>query len=346
MKTIYSLVIGLFCLNACLHAQSSSGQIKDSEPRYIHGLVLDLDGKPAANRKVSLRGISRNAVGGSLDEDGSRYYQFTTDLNGHFQVRLWSKEDPKDYERPTGTIYVVVVDPSAQDAGAVSPQLTNPAGIPEDGLDLTLKIQKGFTVDGKIVDYEDPSKPMKGINVGCNNDLNVDTHTGYGGELFSQSTVTDQLCRFEIQHIYPEEDPNLSISANWLRTMIDGKWVDLKQTKVVPASGTNSAVVEIQASDKNLFRYHGHVASKDHALIPNAEIVLGPTSGQNSDWWANNHHFETIPVDAKGDYEYMSPTPWVRFIRAQGEGVESPDQENPPPGKYDFVLTPGKEKNQ
>jgi len=324
----------------------TSAKSKDSEPRYIHGLVLDLDGKPAANRKVSLRGISRNAVGISLEGAASRYYQFTTDLKGRFQVRLWTEEDPKGEDRPTGSMYVVVVDPSAQDAGAVSPRFYNPASIPSGGLNLTLQIQKGFTVNGRIVDYEDPTKPMKGIKVGCGNDLHVDTHTGYGGALFLQSSVTDQLGRFEIQHIYPEEDPNLSISANWLRTKIDGKWVDEPVTKVVLPTEPNSSVFEIQASDKNLFRYYGHVASKDNTLIPKAEIVLAPTSSQDSDYWGNYHHFVSIPVDAKGDYEYMAPTPWVRFIRAQAEGFDAGVQDDPAPGKYDFVLTAGKEKSQ
>ncbi len=337
----------MICLNVTVHAQSSSEQKTDSEPRYIHGLVLDLDGKPAANRKVTLRGISHDALGISLEGAASRYYQFTTDLKGRFQVRLWTEDDPSDYARPYGSMYALVVDPSAQDAGAVSQRLTNLASIPQDGLNLTLQIQKGFTVDGKIVDYEDPTKPMKGISVRCNNDLHAETMTGSGGEFFSQNTVTDRLGHFKIQHVYPGEDPSLSISVNWLRTKLDGKWVDGPVTKVVPATGTNSAVVEIQASGKNLFRYCGHVASKDNALITNAEIVLAPSSCPDPDDRGINLHDETIPVDAKGDYEYMAPTPWVGFIRAQAEGyLNLRIKTTHPPGKYDFVLTPVKEKNQ
>ena len=119
--------------------------------------------------------------------------------------------------------YALVVDRGPEDAGAVSQRFIfekdegtssanagradewdEPLTVRDGDIELRLPIVRGVTLEGRILDYSHPDRPLAGIKVVSNNDLQCESHTGRGGEILEQTVTTDEHGRFRLQHIYPK----------------------------------------------------------------------------------------------------------------------------------------------
>lgn len=349
------------------------------EGRVIRGVVLNVDGTPAAGRQVSLIGLSRGAVRPGSDGERVEGWDFTTDKDGAFTASLNGAglQDLKD-PRPGPGSYVFIVLPSDSDAGAVSPHLLNYAErpswydeecedwgkyllVPPTGVNLRLQIMKGVTLKGRVVKYPEGKEPMAGVAVNTFSDLNAESHTGRGGEVFLHSAVTDAQGNFEITHIYPAkffvslcwDYGNLGglWDAIWLKTkMTKGRWIFDAVDGLAPRAGQEVVELEIMAADKPSFPYTGVVKNDAGAPVAGAEVTFGVSYHKAPRTWGDYHRYEHTVTKPDGSYEILLSTPWVRGMAVEAAGYERADswvdEENRAlqPGAYDFVLKrqPGK----
>jgi len=358
-------------------AQQTPEQKRGASFRVIRGVVIGLDGKPAAGRDVHLVGLSRGSMGPQDDDpNADARWTFKTDASGRFTARIMDLDAWSDkQQRPGWGEYALVVEHSDRDAGAVSRKFTNnktpppedvdiykdewgeSVPLPPAGLDVTLKIERGLTLKGRVVDYSNTGRGLPGVSVSSCNDLHADTHTGYGGEILDRSTTTDADGSFTLTHIYPAifnvslGEPARSPSTEnltWLKTKRDGRWLDDAVDSLEPAPGQKEMELVIAASDKLLFRYHGEVTGPDGRPVSGAQVWIGVSFHRDGGSFEDNHASLHATTNADGAYDILIPTPWVRGIGARKEGFRNAEQWGPdddpgiPPGEYDFKLTPGK----
>lgn len=348
--------------------------------RVIRGVVLNVDGSPAPGRQVSLVGLSRGAMRIDMEERGFKGWDFTTDKDGAFTASLdgAGRRDLTD-PRPGPGTYVFIVLPSDSDAGAVSPHLLNSTErpseyeernnewgkyltVPPTGMDLRLQIMKGITLKGRVVKYPEGKEPMAGLGVNIFHDLYAGTHTGYGGEIFPRSAVTDARGNFEISHIYPSKffvslcwdygNRGGTWDATWLKTKtVGGKWIFDAVSGQVPRAGHEVVEIEIMAAEKPSFQYSGVVKDASGNPVAGAEVRFGLSYHKVPRTWADYHHGESTVTKPDGSYEILLSTPWVRGMAVEAAGYERADRWDPDdnssytPGTYDFVLKrqpPGK----
>jgi len=364
-RLAYSLGL-LICLSMPLAHGGEGG-------RVIRGVVLNVDGSPAAGRQVSLIGLSRGAMRIDMEERGFKGWDFTTDKDGAFTASLdgAGRRDLAD-PRPGPGTYVFIVLPSDSDAGAVSPHLLNyterPSEyddrndewgkyltVPPTGMDLRLQIMKGITLKGRVVKYPEGKEPMAGLGVNTFHDLYAETHTGYGGEIFLNSAVTDAQGNFEISHIYPSKffvslcwdygNRGGTWDATWLKTkMAKGRWIFDAVDGQVPRAEKEVVELEIMAAEKPSFRYNGVVKDASGDPVAGAEVNFGLSYHKVPRTWADDHHYQSIMTKPDGSYEILLSTPWVRGMAVEAAGYERADRwvddENKTlqPGAYDIVL--------
>jgi hypothetical protein len=373
-----ALLISSCLLSAVPAALSAPVQNEAAKFRVVRVTVLGLDGKPAAGRSVYLAGLSRGSMG--PDDDNAKadgWWSFTTDAKGRFTARLaefdtWSDKQ----QRPGWGKYALVVERSGHDAGAVSRKFINSKIAPENisdyqdewgtpeilttaGLDLILQIQAGIRLRGRVIDYSNPEHPLAGLPVTLCNDLHADTHTGYGAEIFDQSATTDADGRFTFSHIYPAEfhvalgqDPaSRTPSAEgtiWLKTKLGDKWRDDALNSLTPTPEKSEMKIEIMATDKALFRYHGKVTDAAGRPVAGAKVWLGVSFDSEGGSYRDNHTFRNATTKRDGVYDMLLPTPWVNGIGARKEGFidaeqwTSDDTASIRPGEYNIRMSPAK----
>lgn len=351
-RTIAAATLVL-CSALCLSAPATNAA-HDGSIAVVHGLVLGVDGKPARNRTVVLKGISRGTLGFSEDDPSySKHWKFTSDEEGRFSARIWSAWQDVD-PQPGPGIYALVVLPSNNDAGAVSPWLRffhggygenpinewgKPVVIGSKGLNLTLKIQSGVTIKGQILDYEVPHNPLEGVAVACEHDLHAQSHTGYGGELFHKNTVTDSNGTFTFNHVYPAVCKIiLGSNLDWLKTKAGDHWEDDVDFEIHPEKA-ESRTLGIMAATRPLFRFWGHVQDPEGHPIPDATVTLSVQRESDPNRW-RGFGFHCVQTNKQGNYETMAETPWIEFICAEAQGFERAALDGPEikPGKHDLVL--------
>jgi hypothetical protein len=334
--------------------------------RIIHGVVLGLDGKPAAHRKVQLVGLSRGSTRPYSDLPEGRVpgWDFTTDRQGRFTVPIgdfatW--DDPKN--RPGWGTYALVVESSPDDAGAVSSRFFHDArqahslhvtndgwgdilDLPAEGLNLTLQVKPGVTLEGTLEDAAHPGRPLAGVNVTTHNDLGSESHTGHGGEILWQSAKTDGQGRYTIRHIYPAAFTvgleTMGPEATWLKTKVDGAWVDdVRDVVTAPADVT---MLDIMASKKPLYRYFGRVVDDQGQPVAGAQVAFGLSLHPEVRTFEDDHTYSFATTRADGRYQIELETPWVRGLDAEAKGYERQDLWTPSdtptdaPGEYNFTL--------
>jgi protocatechuate 3,4-dioxygenase beta subunit len=302
------------------------------------------------------RGISRGTLGFSEDDPNySKHWKFTSDEEGHFTTLIASEKDA-DGPKPGPGIYALVVLPQNEDAGAVSPwlrffeggydeDLTNEWGktivAGAEGLNLTLRIQRGETITGQVLDYEIPHKPLKGVEVHCEHDLHAQTHTGRGAELFDKGTITDDNGVFRFSHVYPAACSirlRGDYKYTWLKTKLDGQWADTVDFEIHPENATNRTL-GIMAATRPLFCFSGHVQDQEGHPIPDATVTLSVQLQSDPSEW-RGWGFHGVQTDQQGNYKTMTETPWIQFIYAEAKGFARADLDCPDiqPGKHDLVL--------
>jgi hypothetical protein len=265
--------------------------------------------------------------------------------------------------------YALFVDPSPQDAGAVSQRFFHFAGsdgaasqlksddewgaflnLPPQGLSITLQIQAGVTLEGRIWDYTHPDLPVSGVKVSISNDLHADSHTGWGGAIFQKQVVSDAQGRFVIKHIFPvkfyasldglySEDGG----AYWLKTKINGQWDETVGDEIAPKSDEKVVHLELMAAKDAVFRYFGKVADANGQPISGAKVTFGMSWHNFPRTWSDEHNYESATTDASGRYEIKLGTPWVRGMDSEAEGWKRLDRWNDEgpafsPGEYNFTM--------
>jgi len=369
LLTLFRACLGLVMLNA------AAVGAEEKSFRVIRGTVLDLDGSPAPGREVLLIGLSRGSSRSYESTHGAaEFWNFRTDGRGQFTARLgefktW--EDP--LERPGWGTYVFVVSAERDDAGAVSPHLSSvPRGdtgdfgpadewgpcrnVPSQGLDLTLQVQAGLTLTGRVVAWPDGKTPLAGLRVFTHNDLYSESHTSHGGEILERSAETDAGGRFTITHIYPvrfyvglgaprglhglSDDPGC-----WLKTRLpDGRWTEDVLDVLAPPAHARAMTIEIMATAKPAFRYHGLVTAAHGAPIAGAKVAFGVSFHPRVSTFEDDHTYLSAVTGRDGSYEILLPSPWVRGMDAEAAGYarsdrwDDSDAASFPPGEYDFTL--------
>jgi len=355
---LLALGVGLLGAQNPFHSLSAA----KTRFRVIHGVVFGLDGKPAAHRNVHLVGLSRGSTRPCSDTPGGRIagWDFTTDRRGRFAVPMgdfatW--DDPKD--RPGWGTYALVVEASADDAGAVSSrffhdgrrnQASCPANdgwgpilnLPPEGLNLALQVKPGVTLQGTLEDAAHPGRPLAGVTISVHNDLSTETHTGHGGEILRQSAVTDARGRYTVRHIYPAGFAIDLKGATWLKTKIDGAWSDDPRDVVVTPEGDTR--LDIMAAREASCRYFGRVVDDQGRPVVGAQVAFGLSLHPDVRTFEDDHTYCFATTRADGRYEIELETPWVRGMDAGAKGCERQDLWTPSdtptdaPGEYNFTL--------
>lgn len=142
-----------------------------------------------------------------------------TDKKGRFIFHFFNR--PHDFSSPSVGTYAIIAEGSLQDAGAVSTRFIWNPGQPfvdntrpatewlpplpfqDSVLHLILRLQEGFTLEGRIWDYAHPDKPFPGLEFHVYDDLYAETHTGAGAEIFLRTANVDRNGRFKLEHCFP-----------------------------------------------------------------------------------------------------------------------------------------------
>jgi hypothetical protein len=352
---------------ACL---LSRGEAKDpARFREVRVQVLGVDGKPAADREVFLMGLSRSGMGNAKDEG----WHFKSDADGRFVVRLAEfKSVDERSDLPGWGEYALVSNPTAGDAGALSDFIVHSSESPKEAaknsrdwgptrvtgkeaLHLTMRVHEGVTLRGRVVDYLNPKQGQADVPLNVCIDLQTDTHTGYGGEIFERVTKTDAEGRFTISQVYPAPittrlgvDPQGPIGKFvWLKTQRgDGKWVPDADDTIVPKRGVGEYEINIMAANRPLFRYSGKVTDRAGKPVEGATLTFGVSFHRQISTYEDSHHTEKTTSKPDGTYDVLLSTPWISgmvveqkgFVRKDrwAEGDEAPFA----PGVYNLKLQP------
>jgi hypothetical protein len=334
--------------------------------RIVHVHVIDTRQQPAANRKIRLVGLERWCLQQGPIEDTDRFWRFVTDAHGNVDVPIGNFASWEGGEsRPGWGAYKVVAEGGPEDAGGISDgfwfdestvpghQLDPITKVPPGGADRTIKLQEGFTLQGRIVDDQDTDKPLVGLQVDTNCDLELDTHTGHGGAFLFRHATTDAQGNFRFRHLFP--DPiHISLSpvdnppAVWIKTWADGKWEDGVDDVMSPTDAGGVVQLEIGASVSPHFSYSGRVLNSAGQPVVDAKVQLLPSRHPQPDYddehGLNNLDCASVATNSKGGYRITSSTPWANSISADSAGhqgrVYNIHGDTLPPGHYDLKLSP------
>jgi hypothetical protein len=347
--------------------------------RLVHVQVLEADGRPALHRDVYLRGWDRGALGPSADfefpvgpDDLAKArtsgWIFTTDDHGRLTVRLGNFAGSKDKAgRPGWGVYALLVDQRPNEAGAVSQRFCyGPAKgrvhetdypaewgriltLPPAGRALTMRVQTGFTLRGRLVDDRDHRTPLPNVTVTTWNDLGIDTHTGYGGQIFFHTATTDADGEFEIPHEYHNK---LYFKLGgfpygtglWMTTRDDDRWIPQEEDIIdPPVNGDLRLEFGVLINQK--FHYTGRVTDAAGKPVSDADVEAGISSQPKADTYADTHHFERTKTDADGKYDLAASSPWATFLTAEDKvhghvDLAWPGYDSPPipPGTYNLTF--------
>lgn len=328
----------------------------------IHVRVLEQDGQPARGRKVALFDLSQWAARGDEGEkESDPHWNFVTDAHGHLVVKL--HDDDGDEGIPGWGVYALYVRARPRDAGAFSPYLVHlkttelrdeelsarshlewgrPLGVTTKRMELALRIQRGFTVTGRVMKYPRGRTPWPGVEVYGAYDLNAATRTGYGGNLAGPETKTDAQGRFTLRHVYPSLC-HLGLSEAWIETKRSGRWrenEDLSEQVKPPRQGAKFSL-EMMAARAGSFRYFGHVENEAHEPLAGITVTFGLSSQPHATRYS--HRGTDTTTDGNGNYEMRTDTPWVPWITVEAKGFQTIHRSNDDdaplrPGRYDLTL--------
>jgi hypothetical protein len=319
-----------------------------------------------------LRGWDRNALGPEVflfpefpasrkewAEARSSGWLFTTDKQGRFTVRIGDFAVANDDAPPGWGTYALVINPGSNDAGAVSqrfwsgsadqstsernwpPEWGQPLPLPPEGLTLTVRLHRGFTFRGTLVNDRNHRTPLRNITVTTWNDLGIDTHTGYGGQIFYHSATTNAEGGFKIPHEY---DNKLYVKTGGLSmTTQHHGWVPQKEDTIDPPKG-NELRLQIGALINQQFHYTGRVTDAEGKPVAGADVVMGISSQPEAESWGDYHHFEQTRTGSDGKYDLAATSPWGRFLSAEDKvhgrvDLNWPGYDSPiPPGSYNLTF--------
>jgi hypothetical protein len=337
--------------------------------RNIRVLVIDVDGTPAASRQMDLVGLERWSLAPYSDSP-SRFWHFRTNRYGRAVVPIgefagWENNE----ERPGWGVYALVVASGKHDAGGVSsrfwfddapthhgyepnrgwaPEWGPFVHVPEEGLDLTITLQRGFTLKGRVVDDQHPDVPLAGMEIRTGNDLHAETHTGYGGAIFGSYAMTDAQGRFSLPHQFPNTLYVNVSPAIWLKTQVGRDWAEVQDNTVAPPTSGKIVELNIGAARIPRFRYTGLIRDAAGKPVAGAQVNFQVMSSANplNMTWEESHSAQQAVTRSDGTYEFLSPTPWVAGIYVDLNGKrgtnfeKSSEDQVLAPGEYDLMFAP------
>ncbi len=202
--------------------------------------------------------------------------------------------------------------------------------------------QTGFTFYGRLVDDRDHRTPLANVTVRTWNDLEIDTHTGLGGQIFLHSATTNSNGEFTIPHEYYNK-LYVNLGGLWMTTEHNG-WIRQDEDVINPPS-ENGLRLLFGVLMNQEFHYTGTVTDADGKLVPDADIVIGISSQPKAESWGDTHHFERTKTDAEGKYDLAASSPWGTFLEAEDKihgrvDLKWPGYDSPPipPGRYDLTF--------
>ena len=312
-------------------------------------LVIDEEGRAVEGARVRLYGIERYSRM-PPDDDGLDptfifnpifIWDFVTDPQGRFAAWFGKFNEhlyshfTGDWRPGFGEFYLVASRTGY--AGGVSRRIENwgedesgegwfenewysddrPAVRLHDGRSNRVKIvmRRGFTLRGRVIDTK--GNPAPNVTVTVNDDLHVDTHTGYGGAFFEQRAVTNSQGRFQIQRIYPNRF-YLGVGRtdwHWFKTRIGRKQFRIPLGMVDPPTGAREVEITITVSRTPPFHHKGRVTDKAGKGIGNLPVVIGLSWNWPPSDYADNHHSERTETRADGTFELLSDAPFAQWVQ-------------------------------
>jgi hypothetical protein len=291
-------------------------------------------------------------------------WDFVTDESGRCVVKLRDAKWDGLNSIPGWGTYAIRVDGGPDDAGAFSPFLIHeedewsrkdemqrrkqlewgrPIIVARRKMDLTLRLEPGFTIRGRVLRYPG-GEPWPEVEVSGAYDLYAESHTGHGGEVPGPTATTDAEGRFTLRQIYPSKY-FLQLSKTWLQTKRDrGPWVTDCLDQIEPARGQSIVSLQIVATAGKPFRVFGHVQDAAHHPLAGAQVGVGHAAHRRPYEW-HEEQDEHVATDAAGNYEAWIAHPWVMDITVNAG--QHPETEFPGsnegiarfrPGRYDFTL--------
>jgi protocatechuate 3,4-dioxygenase beta subunit len=348
-----------------------SGQVRE-----FRVTLLDQHGKPLPGIPVDLYGMRRGGRWPSQDDanprDAGPWWHFTTDDSGQILARFplsegrWEKPVPR-----AGRFHFVVDLPDGR--RAVSPAVFHEVSrvdwrdeeaaeweedsnegriFTRDVGSITLRLAKGRVITGTVVDAE--GKPLPGRHISAIHDLHIESRTGAGGEIFTESATSDAAGVFKLKNVHTAAC-KLSMEGEgyWSRTQVtqrtpDGttttRWVggSIKLPQFSPETEVGLRIEVAPEAPK--YRYHGRVTDPYDKPLAGLHVIAGVSHHATPQTWSDSHSFVSAVTDAAGRWEILVASPWVRFFDVRptefgnsllkGEDYESDDLGLAAPGEY------------
>ncbi|HSI64101.1 MAG TPA: hypothetical protein VLE43_13320 [Candidatus Saccharimonadia bacterium] len=339
--------------------------------------LLDEAGSLMPAATVELYSMERGGRSPDLEstskEPANPWWTFTTDNKGMLVARFPVTHDAWDESVPNqGDFYFVAQLPDGRKA--MSPRIfhdmdreaareyepneweaTQERVFTDETGELTMQLTKGHTITGVLLTTE--GKPLGKKTISATHDLHIQSHTGYGGDIFSVKATTGEDGRFTLEHVYPV-DCTFAIEGegHWARTQVTLKskeqnsvrWVESAPSVAsLPLDTSISLKIEV-APKAPTYRYHGQVVDGNGKPLPGLVVTAGVSFHDTPETYADSHHFDTTTTDASGHWTLDVESPWVRFLDVRikeheeplySEDYESDDVGLAAPGEYNFKVT-------
>lgn len=235
-------------------------------------------------------------------------------------------EERKNYKAPE----IRNSSPEEEDAwkfGEFEPRVLTDE--PKEAAPVEIVLKPGIEVSGQLIDGKE--KPIRGETITLWSDLHADTHTGRGGEIFSQSVETDLSGRFHFHHVYPNlfyvslagQDDDLLI---WIRTRVRNRWIEGIADAIWPHKDDVDLPLVIVATRDSPYHYFGKVTDDKGSPIRGATVriqaaIHGP--GGRSDFGDGHSHYSQAVTRADGSYTVPAAGPYVNWFEVTAPGFQT-----------------------
>jgi hypothetical protein len=380
----------------------TASALADQPPEYreVAFRVVDENGHSVCDAEVQLRGLERDALGIGRDEEEAgkcHGWKFETSAAGLFTAHF-GKFHQYDHQLTTGLIepgygefYLVAAKEGW--AGGVSCELLNLNDedlaehkkheddaysprqegdewqrqdssyvIPDqdEGKPLEIVLKRGLDVIGKMVDTT--GRPVRNAEVNVFFDLHAGSHTGHGGEILGQQTITDRAGKFLFHRVYPNnfyvELLNHSDGPPyWIRTRVRNRWVDKVEDEIVPRKNEwhpedyeKSINLRLVVARETPYRYFGRVTDPQDRGVAGAKVEIRCSAHEPERTFEDDHdYWWHTKTDRDGNYSLRVG---FRFVNAiwvtAGNNVGSDNAEEGElmaPGRYDITVRPKKQRD-